>query len=102
MIRNVCDHGIETPEERRAKGAAETGNLWMSCELTTERVILTVRDDGRGIDPTRLRSKSVEKGVLTPEQAEALRKSGIRLGQGYLYGRPSAPGEFLSKLSQEL
>ncbi|MCP4785900.1 MAG: hypothetical protein GY903_07740 [Fuerstiella sp.] len=72
MIRNVCDHGIETPDERRAKDMAETGNLWMSCELTTERVILIVRDDGRGIAPTRLRSKSVEKGVLTQEQADAL------------------------------
>ncbi len=72
MIRNVCDHGIETPDERRAKGAVETGNLWMSCELTTDRVILKVRDDGRGIDPTRLRAKSVEKGILTREQADAL------------------------------
>ena len=72
MIRTVCDHGIETPEERQGRGAPETGNLWMSCELTNEHVILKVRDDGRGIDPGRLRTKSIEKGVLTREHAESL------------------------------
>lgn len=72
MIRNVCDHGIETPEQRIGRGASETGNLWMSCDLTNEHVILNAGDDGRGIDPDRLRTKSVEKGVLTREQAESL------------------------------
>lgn len=42
------------------------------------------------------------EGIETREQADALQKSGINLGQGYLYGRPSAPAEFLVKLSQEL
>ncbi len=72
MIRNVCDHGIESPVDRRARGVPEAGNLWLACELTHSHVIITVKDDGRGIDPDRLRQKAVEKGILTAEQADLL------------------------------
>ena len=72
MVRNVCDHGIETPQEREARGANPTGNLWMECELTKTHVVITIRDDGRGIDPHRLRDKAVDKGVLSREAVNAL------------------------------
>jgi len=72
MIRNVADHAIETPEERIERGVEEAGNLWMQAELTRTHVVLTVRDDGRGIDPHRLRTKIVEKGGMTAAQAAAL------------------------------
>lgn len=72
MVRNVCDHGIETPAERMARGVSPSGNLWISCELTKELVVITVRDDGRGIDPSRLREKAVKKGVLSSERAAAM------------------------------
>lgn len=72
MIRNVVDHGIEPPDERRARGAPEVGNLWLRAEETKTHIRIIVQDDGRGIDPDRLREKAVSKGVLTREQADAL------------------------------
>ncbi len=72
MIRNVCDHGIETPEERRARGVAEAGQLLLKCDLTESHVIITVQDDGRGIDPQRLRDKAVAKGIMTAAAAKSL------------------------------
>lgn len=72
MIRNVCDHAIEMPDERLACGKPAAGKLTLRCELSRTHVILTVADDGRGIDPARLRKKAVEKGLITAAQAEAL------------------------------
>jgi chemotaxis protein histidine kinase CheA len=72
MIRNVCDHAIEQPSERRERGVSETGNLWLTCELTRTHVVITLRDDGRGIDPDRLLRKAVEKSILTQVQADKL------------------------------
>ncbi len=72
MIRNVCDHGIEPPEEREARGVPPVGNVWLSCNLTKTHVVITVRDDGRGIDPDRLRRKAIDSGWHSPEAAAAL------------------------------
>lgn len=72
MIRNVCDHGIETPDERQARGAEPTGTLSLSCSLTKSHVVIVVQDDGRGIDPDRLRTKAVERGAMTTEEVNAL------------------------------
>ncbi len=72
MIRNVVDHGIEAPADRVQRGVGEVGNLWLHAEQTRTHVRLTVRDDGRGVDPERMRRKAVEKGMLTDVQARAL------------------------------
>ncbi len=72
MIRNVVDHGIEPPAERTQRGASASGNLWLRAEATRTHVIITVQDDGRGIDPVRLKAKSVAKGALTQAQADAM------------------------------
>ena len=72
LIRNVVDHGIETPDERRARGVSETGNLRLSARLTKNHVRISVQDDGRGIDPNRLRQKAVEKGVISRSDSDAL------------------------------
>ncbi len=72
MIRNVCDHGIETPQERESRGASAVGSLWLSCSLTKTHVVITVRDDGRGIDPDRLRKKAIESGWHSEESARML------------------------------
>lgn len=72
MVRNVCDHGIESPQDREARGMPATGNLWMNCSLTNTHVVVTVKDDGRGIDPNRLRTKAVEKGIAPAEEIEAI------------------------------
>jgi len=72
LIRNALDHGIETPEERRTRGVSETGNMWLKAEETRGRVRIVIRDDGRGIDPHRLRNNAVEKGLLSQREAHAM------------------------------
>ncbi|MGY8768376.1 MAG: chemotaxis protein CheA [Pirellulales bacterium] len=72
MIRNVADHALEIPEERIARGVPEIGNLWLSAETTRTHIVITIRDDGRGIDPHKLKSKAVEKGVISDAQANQM------------------------------
>lgn len=72
LVRNAVDHGIETPEVRRRAGKAETGTLRLIASQEGERIVIRVRDDGRGMDPDVLRSKALEKGLLSADQAERL------------------------------
>ncbi|MCA9246054.1 MAG: chemotaxis protein CheA [Planctomycetales bacterium] len=72
MVRNCMDHGIDTPEERLGRGVSEVGNIWLDAEVTRTHVIVSIRDDGRGIDVNRLRAKSVDRGLYSPEEAAAL------------------------------
>lgn len=68
LIRNAIDHGIESPEERIAKGKPETGTIWLIARHEGNNVIIEVRDDGKGIDPNVVGRVAVERGVVTPEQ----------------------------------
>jgi len=72
LIRNAVDHGIDTPEERRARGVSERGSVWLKAEETRDRVRIVIRDDGRGIDPRRLRDGALEKGLLSHREAHAM------------------------------
>ena len=72
MVRNSCDHGIETPEVRVAAGKPRSGRLSLSARQNGDRVQIEVRDDGAGIDPERLRRKAVEKGLISAEAAARL------------------------------
>ncbi len=72
LVRNVVDHAIEAPSERKAHGKRETGNLHLEARSTGKQVIVLVRDDGRGMDPRRLRMKAVERGILSQADADAL------------------------------
>jgi len=67
MIRNAVDHGIEMPEERIACGKAAEGRLLLSAEQKGARILVRVRDDGRGIDRERVRAKAIEKGIIAPD-----------------------------------
>ncbi|MEW4562314.1 chemotaxis protein CheA [Bremerella sp. JC770] len=72
MIRNVADHAIETPQERIERGVNETGNLWIKAETTRTHVVITIRDDGRGIDASRIRQKAIDKNIMPVEQLQAM------------------------------
>lgn len=78
MIRNSLDHGIESPEERRAAGKPEEGTITLSAEHRSGRILIQVSDDGRGIDRDRVLEKARERGVvgeeqsLTPEEIDQL------------------------------
>ncbi len=66
LIRNAADHGLESAEDRRAAGKPETGHLRLSARQAGGEVIITVSDDGRGIDRTRVRAKAESQGLIEP------------------------------------
>jgi len=72
LLRNSVDHGIESPEEREKAGKRTVGILRISASQEQNRVMIKVEDDGRGIDPEKLRKKALEKGILTPEELNAM------------------------------
>ncbi|QOX80166.1 chemotaxis protein CheA [Trichlorobacter lovleyi] len=72
LLRNAVDHGLEPPAERIAAGKAATGNLQLAVSRQADQILLEIRDDGRGMDPARIRSKAVSQGLLTKPQADAL------------------------------
>ena len=67
LIRNAVDHGLETTEERIKAGKPETGVVTLSAAHHSGRIVITVADDGRGIDRTRVRAKAVERGIILPD-----------------------------------
>jgi two-component system chemotaxis sensor kinase CheA len=64
IVRNALDHGMELPDERRAAGKAAVGRLVMTARQEADRVVIEVADDGRGIDPERIRRKAYSKGLV--------------------------------------
>ena len=69
MIRNSIDHGIESPEERRAAGKNETGQLIIRCVRESGNMKVTITDDGKGINVEGIRKKIVDKGLVSREAA---------------------------------
>jgi two-component system chemotaxis sensor kinase CheA len=67
MIRNALDHGLEAPDARRAAGKATEGLLTLAADQRGGRIVITVADDGRGLDRGRLLAKAVDRGVLAPD-----------------------------------
>jgi two-component system chemotaxis sensor kinase CheA len=72
MLRNSIDHGLEPPAERRSGGKLETGRVLLALERDAEVVRIRLSDDGRGMDPARIREAAVRKGFATEEQVRAL------------------------------
>lgn len=72
VIRNSVDHGIETPEVRRAAGKEPSGQVTLRAFYEAGGVSIEVTDDGRGLDPIALKRKAVEKGLITPEAAAGM------------------------------
>ena len=68
MLRNAVDHGIESPKERKSKGKPETGTITVSCRQVSREIILSVRDDGAGLDLEKIRLKAVENNLLEEDQ----------------------------------
>ena len=70
MIRNSVDHGIEPPEERKKLGKPEEGTVWLRAYNEGNMIVIEIKDDGRGMDPEKLKQKAIEKGIITPQEAE--------------------------------
>lgn len=69
MIRNSCDHGVETPEVRLSKGKPRMGTVNLSAYHEGNHVVIEIKDDGAGMDPDKLKRKAIEKGVITVDEA---------------------------------
>lgn len=72
LVRNAVDHGIESPDERVAAGKSRTGTVVLSAEQEGDHILLTIEDDGKGMDPEVLRRKAVEKGMMDEDAAARL------------------------------
>ena len=72
LIRNAADHGIERPEERIRVGKNSTSILKISAFHEENHVIITVQDDGRGIDVIKVKECAIKKQIITPQEASSL------------------------------
>lgn len=75
LVRNAVDHGIELPEKRLAAGKPRQGTILLAAEQEGDHILLTISDDGNGMDPEVLRRKAVEKGVMDKDAADRLTDS---------------------------
>ncbi|MCG5533707.1 chemotaxis protein CheA [Halorhodospira sp. 9621] len=72
LVRNAVDHGVEYPDEREAAGKPRQGTVTLSAEQEGDHILLTIADDGRGMDPDKLRGLAVKKGMMDEESASRL------------------------------
>lgn len=77
ILRNSSDHGVETPEQRRAGGKDETGTITLRARHEGEHVLVEISDDGRGLDREKILKRAVERGLCTPEEGAAMSDSQV-------------------------
>ncbi|MCR5785398.1 MAG: chemotaxis protein CheA [Eubacterium sp.] len=77
LLRNSADHGLEDRETRLKRGKPETGTIYLNAYQEGNNVIIEVGDDGNGIDTEAVLSKGIERGIVTPEQAESMTQKEI-------------------------
>ena len=77
LLRNSADHGLESAEVRKERGKPETGSIFLNAYQEGNNVVIEVRDDGNGIDVDAVRNKAIERGTITPEQAESMSEKEI-------------------------
>lgn len=77
LLRNSADHGLESAEVRAERGKPETGTIRLNAFQEGNNVIIEVGDDGNGIDTEHVKEKAIERGLVTPEQAENLSQKEI-------------------------
>ncbi|WP_422777358.1 chemotaxis protein CheA [Pseudomonas mediterranea] len=72
LVRNAVDHGIESPEEREAAGKVRSGKVILAAEQEGDHILLSISDDGKGMDPEVLRAIAVKRGVMDKDAADRL------------------------------
>lgn len=72
LVRNAIDHGIESPEVRHKRGKPPQGQVLLSAQQEGDHILITIQDDGAGIDPELLRQKARDKGLISPEESARL------------------------------
>ncbi|WP_159790667.1 response regulator [Sodalinema gerasimenkoae] len=77
LVNNAIAHGIETPEERQAKGKPPTGKITISTFHQGNQTIIAIADDGAGIDTERVKNKALQKGLITAQQSQGMTRLDI-------------------------
>ena len=77
LLRNSADHGLESAEVRAQRGKPEVGSIFLDAYQDGNNVVIEVRDDGNGIDTEAVKQKAIERGIITPEQAESMNEKDI-------------------------
>jgi two-component system chemotaxis sensor kinase CheA len=77
MVRNSADHGLETPEQRRAAGKPEGGRIRLSAYHEGGHIIIQISDDGRGLDTARIKAKAIAQGLVSETEAEKLSEAQV-------------------------
>jgi two-component system chemotaxis sensor kinase CheA len=72
LVRNAIDHGVESPEQRAAAGKPEAATIQLKAFQERDQVVIEVSDDGKGIDPTVIRLKAFEKGMIAEDRVDTL------------------------------
>ena len=72
LIRNACDHGVESKEERIAAGKKEQGTVELKAYNEGNHIVVEITDDGKGMDPVILKAKAVEKGIISEREADSM------------------------------
>ncbi|MBZ0243541.1 MAG: chemotaxis protein CheA, partial [Bacteroidales bacterium] len=72
MIRNSCDHGIESPQERIKAGKPANGTITLDAEQEGNNIVLRISDDGKGMDPEKIKLKAVEKEIISAETIQQM------------------------------
>ncbi|MBJ7536784.1 chemotaxis protein CheA [Marinomonas transparens] len=72
LVRNSVDHGVEGPDAREASGKSRVGTVVLSAQQEGDHILLSIEDDGAGMDPDFLRGKAVEKGLMDADAADRL------------------------------
>jgi len=72
LVRNAVDHGVETPDERLKTGKGARGTVRLMAKAQGDHVLIQLQDDGAGMDPNKLRSRAIERGLISGEQAATL------------------------------
>ena len=72
IIRNSIDHGIETPDVREKLGKNRIGNIAIQAIQKESKIVINIKDDGKGIDVEKIKQRAVEKELLTQEEADSM------------------------------
>ncbi len=84
LVRNSLDHGLETPEERKAAGKPETGTITLAAYHEGGAIVVLVKDDGRGLDRERIREKAIKRGLIgANDPCDDQKVSELILGAGF-------------------
>jgi two-component system, chemotaxis family, sensor kinase CheA len=83
LVRNSCDHGIESPADRLAKGKPETGTITLSASHQGGSIVIEVRDDGRGLSREKLIKKARERGIHAPDSMSDQEVWGLIFAPGF-------------------